>query len=144
MKVCVEQVTSPIVTVFVAVSFFSTIGVELFGSMESLKQLKRYVVYPGFLAFIPAVALLTIYSFSSCNDEGKTTYLSIRRSRFISINAILVLIPAAILLNKHAKSDGIDSFFYFLQLVELLSIAFSLGLALMNLVTSDQLLRKAN
>lgn len=133
MKAYVQRIAFLVVTVFVAASFVGTVGVELFGSVKSLKLLKMLVIYPGFLLFVPAVAVMAVCSFNTSDGEGRTACLDVRRNRFISINAVFVLIPVAILLNKHAKTGSLDSYFYFLQLLELFSLAFSFGLALMNL-----------
>ena len=125
-------------TVTIATFFLSTILVELFGSHQAVATIKSLIVVPGLFVLVPAIMATGGSGFAlSKSRQGGLVETKKKRMRFIAANGLLVLVPAAIFLDRWASAGAFDATFYLVQGVELL--AGSVNLTLMGLNIRDGL-----
>jgi hypothetical protein len=118
----IHPVAAVIATLCIATFFTSTILVELFGSHESIAAVKSLIVMPGLFILVPAIAITGGTGFVlSKNRKGHLAENKQKRMPFIGINGLLILLPAAIVLNQWAASGSFDAKFYIVQGLELLA-----------------------
>lgn len=136
------HLVAAIVATLSIVSFFTaTLFVELFGSVESIAEVKRLIVSPGLFILIPAMAITGGSGFVSAKGmRGGLIANKLKRMPFIVANGILVLVPCAIFLNQWASVGLFDMRFYVVQGVEL--VAGAINLILMGLNIRDGLRMK--
>ena len=138
MKRKVHLVTAITATVCVATFFIATLVVELLGSPEAIAAVKHLIVVPGLFILVPAIAatggsgLALSKSHSARLVENKK-----KRMPFIAANGLIVLVPAAIILDQWASTGSFDMKFYIVQGLEL--TAGAVNLTLMGLNVSDGL-----
>jgi len=121
-------------TLTIAVFFTATLLVELFGSHAAIAGVKHLIVYPGLFILVPALAATGGTGFAlSKTRQGRLVKAKMKRMPFIAANGLLVLLPAAILLNMWASQGAFDSRFYLVQAVELLAGATNLLLMGLNM-----------
>jgi hypothetical protein len=121
-------------TLTIAGFFLSTVIVELFGSHESVATVKAVIVMPGLFILVPAIAAAGGSGFYlSRSRQGRLVEAKKKRMPFIAANGLLVLIPCAIVLDRWAAADTIDSTFYLVQGLELLAGAANLTLMGLNI-----------
>lgn len=121
----------------IAVFWFSTIGVELFGTQEQIVAVKTTIPW-GFFVLVPAMAAVGGSGFSLAGKRrGGILGSKAKRMKIIGGNGVLVLIPAALFLSSKASAGEFDSIFYTVQIVEL--IAGATNLTLMGLSMRDGL-----
>lgn len=127
-----------IATFMIASFFFSTIFVELFCSKLAIAAVKSLIVVPGLLILIPAIATAGGTGFYlSRSRKGQLVEKKKKRMPVIGLIGILVLIPAAILLDKWASNYSFGTIFYILQSIEI--IAGGINLTMMSLNIHDGL-----
>lgn len=130
----IHPVAAIIATLCIATFFASTILVELFGSHESIAMVKNLIVMPGLFILVPAIAITGGTGFAlSKNRKGRLIGNKQKRMRFIGANGLLVLLPAAIVLDQWASSGSFDTKFYIVQGLELLAGATNLLLMSLNM-----------
>lgn len=130
----IHPVAAVIATLCIATFFTSTILVELFGSHESIAMVKSLIVMPGLFILVPAIAVTGGTGFVlSKNRKGRLVDNKQKRMRFIGANGLLVLLPAAIMLDQWAASGSFDTKFYIVQGLELLAGAINLSLMSLNM-----------
>ena len=130
----IHPVAAVIATLCIATFFASTILVELFGSHESIAMVKNLIVMPGLFILVPAIAITGGTGFAlSKNRKGRLVGNKQKRMRFIGANGLLVLLPAAIVLDQWASSGSFDTKFYIVQGLELLAGATNLLLMSLNM-----------
>jgi hypothetical protein len=99
----------------------STVWVELTGGAEEVAGVKRAIVY-GLAVLIPAMALVGI---SSSRLAGRARAAAVaakqRRMRLIAMNGLLVLVPAAVILDRLAAAGAFGTMFYLVQGAELIA-----------------------
>ncbi len=130
----IHGVAAIVATLCIATFFTSTLFVELFGSAEAIAKVKSLIVKPGLFILIPAMALMGGSGFKL--SQGKKSRLiesKKKRMPFIGANGVLILIPAAILLNRWASAGQFDTLFYIVQGLELLAGATNLYLMGLNM-----------
>jgi len=121
-------------TMTIATFFLSTLGVELFGSHETIAMVKGLIVMPGLFIFVPAIAATGGSGvFLSNSRQGRLVDAKQKRMPIIAANGILIMIPCAIFLNQLAASGAFDTTFYVVQTLELLVGAVNLTLMGMNI-----------
>lgn len=117
--------------------FFSTIYVEIFGDLQEILVVKRYIVR----AILVLGLLMPIAAFSGTKLGGKVRHKVLKqktkRMRWITINGIL-LITFAIVLYYRAKAGIFDTIFWSVQVAELI-LGFS-NLVLMGMMIRDGLI----
>lgn len=122
----------------IATFFLSTVLVELFGSPAAVAQVKSLIVTPGLWILVPAIAAAGGSGFFMARSRrGRLVDGKKRRMPFIAANGLLVLIPCAIVLDRWAAKELLNSSFYLLQALEL--AAGAVNLALMGLNVRDGL-----
>lgn len=143
MILILHRFTAIIATACIITFFASTISVELFGSFDSIAQIKSLIVTPGLFVLIPAIAITGATGFLlSKKRKGKIVEDKKKRMPFIAINGLLILLPAAIVLDLWASSGNFDSNFYILQTFELIAGATNGVLMILNIRDGRKLTRK--
>lgn len=134
MKPLVHKVAAAIATLCIATFFTSTLIVELFGSIDSVSQIKALIVFPGLYILVPAIAITGATGMSMAKQRrGQVIDRKKKRMPIIAANGLLILIPSAILLNQWAEVGSFDSKFYIVQVMELLAGFTNLSLMVMNI-----------
>lgn len=134
MKQYAHRIGAFTATLCIATFFLSTLFVEIFGSIESIVLIKKLIVVPGLFILVPAIIItgVTGFALSTKNSKG---IIGQKRKRmpFIGLNGVIVLIPAAILLNQWASVGVFDTKFYVVQVAELVAGAINLTLMALNI-----------
>lgn len=134
MKPIIHLIAAFTATLCIATFFTSTLLVELFGTHETIAVVKNLIVMPGLFILIPAMAITGATGFTlSKVKSGKIVKKKLKRMPFIAANGLLVLLPAAIMLNLWAASGLFDSRFYIVQGIELMAGAVNLTLMSLNI-----------
>jgi len=121
-------------TLTIATFFLSTLGVELFGTHETVAMVKSLIVMPGLFILVPAIAATGGSGvFLSRSRQGRLVEAKKKRMPFITANGLLVMIPCAIFLNRWAAAGTFDTTFYVVQTLELLVGVVNLTLMGMNI-----------
>ena len=129
MKSKIHFIAAIIATLCIATFFTSTLLVEIFGSAESISDIKKLIVSPGLFILIPAMAIVGGTGFAmSKKRKGRLVESKQKRMPFIAANGLLILTPCAVLLDQWAAAGSFDTKFYIVQGVELLSGAINLTL----------------
>lgn len=117
------------------VTFFtSTLISELFLSHEAIAQVKSFIAMPGLFILIPAIAITGATGFSMARGASKGLVgTKKKRMPFIGANGVLILIPAAIVLDQWASAGSFDTAFYVVQGLELVAGATNISLMFMNI-----------
>jgi hypothetical protein len=130
MKARVHLAAGLLATATIALFFFSTLVVEAVGTPEAVARVKSLVVMPGLLVLVPAIAATGGTGFVlSRGRQGRVVEGKKKRMPFIAGNGVLILIPAAIALDRWASAGSFDARFYVVQVIEL--VAGGINLALM-------------
>lgn len=121
-------------TICIAVFFTATITVELFGSPGVIAIVKHSIVIPGLFVLIPAIAATGASGFALAKSR-KSHWIERKKKRmpFIASNGLLVLVPAAIILDQWASAGLLDMRFYVVQGIELAAGAVNLTLMGLNI-----------
>lgn len=124
--------------------FTSTLVVELFGTQEAIAMVKSLIVMPGLFILIPAIATTGATGFAMSTTKS-TGLVGRKRKRmpFIGINGLLILLPAAIVLNQWAAEGNFGSQFYLLQALELAAGAINLSLMCLSIRDGRKLTAKS-
>lgn len=121
-------------TFTIAIFFLSTILVELFGSYQAVVTIKSLIVVPGLFVLVPAIMVTGGSGFAlSKSRQGRLVETKKKRMPFIAANGLLVLVPAAVFLDRWASVGAFDTTFYLVQGVELLAGSINLTLMSMNI-----------
>ena len=121
-------------TLTIAAFFTATLLVELFGTHDAIAGVKHMIVFPGLFILVPAIAATGGSGFAlSKARQGRLVVAKMKRMPFIAANGLLVLLPAAIFLNRWAAQGVFDNRFYIVQVVELLAGAINLLLMGLNI-----------
>lgn len=135
MKLMIHRFAAIIATLFIATFFFSTLLVELFGTMESIKLVKSLIVFPGLFILVPAIALTGATGAAMAKDrKGNIIERKRKRMPIVTFNGIFILIPAAYFLSQWANSGELDSMFYSVQALEFIAGATNLALMSLNII----------
>jgi hypothetical protein len=121
-------------TLTIATFFTATLLVELLGSHAAIAGIKHLIVFPGLFILVPAIAATGGSGFAlSKTRQGRLVQTKMKRMPFIAANGLLVLLPAAILLDSWAGQGAFDTRFYLVQALELLAGATNLTLMGLNI-----------
>lgn len=135
MKQTIHRAAAIMATLCVAAFFSSTLLVEVFGSIEAVRQVKSLILFPGLFILVPTIALTGATGFSLAKQRaGRVINRKKKRMPFVAMNGALILIPAAIFLNQWAIEGNLDTRFYLLQAAELVAGAANLVLMTMNII----------
>lgn len=134
MKQLIHRTCAITATLCIATFFTSSLLVELLGSEQSIATVKSLIVMPGLFILIPAIAATGATGFAMSKGSSQGLVLGKRkRMPFIGINGLLILLPAAIVLDQWAAAGSFDSRFYQLQALELVAGAVNLTLMFLNI-----------
>ncbi|RLA28943.1 MAG: hypothetical protein DRQ63_02265 [Gammaproteobacteria bacterium] len=129
MKKIIHRTAAVTATLCIAVFFSSSVLVELFGSQESIAMVKNLIVMRGLFILVPAIAATGGTGFAlGENRKGRLVEGKKKRMPFIGANGLLVLLPAAIILDQWAAAGSFDMKFYVVQGFELVAGATNLTL----------------
>ena len=121
MKKTLHSIFSFIAFLTILLFFTSSLAVELFGSHETIAQVKHLIVF-GLYIFIPIIALTGITGFLlSKSRTGQLVEAKKKRMPLIAANGILILLPAVIFLDKWASAGLFDTRFYIVQGLEFMA-----------------------
>jgi hypothetical protein len=122
----------------IALFLVSTVVVEATGAHTAVARVKGLIVVPGLFVLVPAIALTGSTGFVlSRGWQAPLVARKKRRMRLIAGNGLLILVPAAIVLDQWAGAGAFDARFYVAQAVEL--VAGGTNLTLMGLNMRDGL-----
>lgn len=111
----------------------ATLWAELVGNRAEIAAVKRGIVH-GLAVLVPALALAGA---SGAALAGRSRAAIVRakqrRMRWAAANGLLVLVPAALALDRLAAADTLGTAFHAVQAVELVAGPANLGLLLLNL-----------
>lgn len=142
MKRNIHAVAGVLAFLFIATFWTSTVVSELFLDHSAVSSVKVAITY-AFVAFVPCVAITGATGFAM---GGKSTFPILvakrRRMPIIGANGLLVLIPAAIFLRIKAQAGEFDTWFYTVQVLELLAGATNLFLMGLNIRDGGQMSRR--
>lgn len=134
MKQTIHRIGAITATLCIFTFFASTLIVELFGTKEAITTVKSLIVMPGLFILIPAIAATGATGFAmSTSKSGGLVGTKRKRMPYIGANGLLILLPAAIVLDQWAAMGSFDGRFYLVQVVELTAGAINLLLMGMNI-----------
>ncbi len=134
MKQLIHRIGAITATFCIFIFFISTLVVELFGTAQAIATVKSLIVLPGLFILIPAIAATGATGFVMSKGSSKGLVGSKKkRMPFIGANGLLILLPAAIVLDQLASAGSFDSSFYLLQALELVAGATNLTLMFLNI-----------
>ena len=105
----------------ILVFWLSTLWVELVGTQAQVIAVKTAIPF-GLLVLIPAMIAVGGSGFGLAN--GRRTGLigtKARRMRIIAANRVLILVPSTLFLSWKAQAGALDTVFYSVQVIELIS-----------------------
>lgn len=138
MRARVHLVAGLLAAATIALFFLSTLVVEVAGTDEAVARVKALIVVPGLLILVPAIAATGGTGFAlSRGRHGGLVEGKKKRMPVIAGNGLLILVPAAILLDRWASAGSFDARFYAVQAIEL--VAGGVNLTLMGLNIRDGL-----
>jgi hypothetical protein len=121
-------------TVTIALFFSSTVVVEAVGGHPAVARVKSLIVVPGLVVLVPAIAVTGGTGFVLARGwQGSLVARKKRRMPVIAANGLLILVPAAIVLDRWAATGAFDTRFYVVQAIELLAGGTNLALMGLNL-----------
>lgn len=133
MKSILHAIAGGIAFVTILMFFVATLVVELGGDPGAIARVKAAIVQ-GLWLLIPALMLTGASGFVLArNRSGRLLAAKQRRMPFIAGNGLLILLPAALLLDRWAAAGQLDGMFYTVQAVELLAGAANLTLIALNI-----------
>lgn len=121
-------------TLTIALFFVTTVVVEATGGHPAVARVKSLIVVPGLFVLVPAIAVTGGTGFVlSRGWQGALVARKKRRMPVIAGNGLLILVPAAIVLDRWAAAGAFDAGFYVVQAVELLAGGTNLTLMGLNM-----------
>ncbi len=143
MKQLIHRIGAITATLCILTFLTSTIAVELFGSEQAIATVKSLIVMPGLFIMIPAIAAAgaTGMAMSTSNSRGPVGRKR-KRMPFIGANGVLILIPAAIVLDQWASAGRFDTTFYLVQGLEIFAGGINLTLMFLNIRDARKMKRK--
>lgn len=143
MKQNIHRIASILATICIATFFTSTLLVELFGSDSAIAFVKNLIVIPGLFILVPAMAITGATGFSLAKTrKGRIVENKKKRMPIIAATGILILLPAAIVLDNWASAGLFDTKFYILQAIELIAGATNLTLMILSITDGMELVGK--
>ena len=124
----IHPISGTIAFLMITVFWISTLWVELLGTQTQVIAVKMTIPY-GLLVLIPAMIAVSGSGFRIAGGRnGGLIGTKARRMRVIAANGVLVLVPSALFLAWKAQTGALDTSFYTVQVIELMSGALNLTL----------------
>jgi len=113
--------TAGTVAMFCNLSFWTSTAIsELFLTHDAVTTVKQAILYAMWV-LMPAMAITGGSGFSLAGGRaGRLVASKSKRMRFIALNGLLIMLPAAFFLSRKAAAGEFDTVFYVVQAVELL------------------------
>jgi len=119
--------------ILIATFFSSSLFVDMFASQQAVVMVKTNIFY-GVWLLIPLMAITGITGVKMAPKVTSGPIASKKkRMPFVAANGLLVLLPAAYILKNLALEGEFNSFFYFVQTIELLAGFINLSLMSLNI-----------
>lgn len=138
-----HKFASGLALLMIASYFTSSLIVEIFGSQEEIATVKTIIVHSliilAFLMASTAISGKRLAKKLSNNNNTTIIALKQKRMKFIALNAILVLIPIAVVLYWLSTGGYFGVWFYGLQAVEFIAGGTNIYLMAMNAKLGKQL-----
>ena len=133
MKTRVHAIAGAIAFLTIMTFWTSTLISEMLGSYATIAAVKQAVLY-GMILLIPAL-MITGASGMSLGAKRKDPRTMAKKGRmpFIAANGLLILVPSAVFLATRAQAGVFDSWFYTIQILELVAGATNLTLMALNI-----------
>lgn len=133
MKVRIHATAGVIGFLMILIFWLSTIGSELFGSVETITFVKTGIL-KGMFILIPSMIVVGA-SGMKLGGKRKDALAQSKKKRmpFIAANGLVILLPAAVYLQTKAVAGTFDTMFYTIQGLELLAGTTNLVLMGMNI-----------
>jgi hypothetical protein len=143
MKQLIHRIGAITAILSILLFFSSTIIVELFGSQRAITTIKSLIVMPGLFILIPAIASTGTTGFAMSRGAG-TGLVGKKKKHmaFIGANGLLILLPAAIMLDQWSAAGNFDITFYLVQALELAAGAANLTLMVLSIRDGRTLTKK--
>lgn len=126
-------VAGSLALLIIAGFFLSTAISELWGTVETIHAVKTAILW-GMLALVPAIITAGVSGMRLGRGSVNALVMSKkRRMPFIALNGVLILVPAALMLQALASTGSLDGTFYLIQSVELLAGATNIVLMSLNI-----------
>ncbi|MEW6645964.1 MAG: hypothetical protein AB1450_02030 [Pseudomonadota bacterium] len=143
MKSLPHAIAGSIAFLTILVFFSATVIVEVGGDPAAIARVKAAIVQ-GLWVLIPALMFTGVSGFALARGRsGGLLAAKQRRMPFIAGNGLLILLPAALLLDRWAAAGDMDGMFYVVQAAELLAGAANLTLIALNIRDGVRLHRSA-
>ena len=120
----------------------STVLVELFGTPQSIAQVKSLILM-GMFVLIPSMVIAG-GSGMAIGGRRKDAPARAKKKRMpaIAANGLLVLLPAAVFLEARASVGTFDMAFYIVQAIELIAGGVNLTMMALNIRSGRQMARQ--
>jgi hypothetical protein len=116
-----HKISTTFGVILVFLFLISTVISEVFGSLETITTVKRFIMY-GVLVLIPIILVATV---SGQSLAGTNNHLIIlkkkKRMTWIGLNTIIVLIPSAIALYFLSSAENWGIWYVTIQVLEITS-----------------------
>ncbi|WP_299796427.1 hypothetical protein [uncultured Shewanella sp.] len=140
MKTKLHLIAAITATLSIATFFGFSLLAELFGTHAFIAQVKSSIVFPGLFILIPAMAITGITgNLLAEGGRSKVIKQKLMRTKLATANGVLVLLPAAIVLDRWAQAGQFELPFYLLQGLELIAGATNLYLLTKNATSGRRL-----
>ncbi|WP_076407521.1 hypothetical protein [Shewanella sp. UCD-KL12] len=143
MKLKIHLTAATLATLCIVTFFTASLLSELLGSLQTVAQVKASILFPGLFILIPAMALTGITgNLLTKGRHNKLIKQKMLRMKLAAANGLLILLPAAIVLNNWAQAGQFDTYFYLLQAIELTAGACNLYLLGQNALAGRKLSKR--
>ncbi|MPY23180.1 hypothetical protein [Shewanella sp. YLB-07] len=143
MKLKIHLIAAILASLCIATFFSASLLSELFASQAFIAQIKASILFPGLFILIPAMAFTGITgSLLAKGNKNKLVRQKQLRMKIAAANGLVILLPAAIILNSWAQAGQFDTQFYIVQAIELIAGACNLVLLGKNAIAGRKLSRK--
>ncbi|AQS37728.1 hypothetical protein Sps_02575 [Shewanella psychrophila] len=145
MKLKIHLIAAILASLCITTFFTASLLSELFGSLQLVTQIKASILFPGLFILIPAMAVTGITgNLLARGNNNKLIRQKQFRMKLAAANGLLILLPAAIMLNSWAQAGQFDTQFYIVQAIELIAGACNLVLLGKNAIAGRKLSRKTD
>jgi hypothetical protein len=142
MKTKLHAMAGGIAMICILSFWLSSVYVELFGSFADVAYVKNSIL-KGMVILIPAMMAVGGSGFALGGKWKSPVVLrKKKRMKIIAANGILILVPSAFFLAFKAQAGQFDTWFYTVQIIELLAGATNLALLSANMKDGIQMARR--
>jgi hypothetical protein len=119
-KTVIHAIASTSAMLLIATFWTSTMVSELFLDMSAVVVVKHYIARYGLVCLVVLMAVTGGTGFALAKGrQGRLIEEKKKRMPRIGVNGLLIMIPCAIFLNTKAADGAFDTWFYTVQVLEL-------------------------